>query len=356
MIIFLDFGIWGLSHCLEIRSIRSIRNLLFMFDIITFGSAAWDILVRPKNFEIIKSKKFITGKGIGFNLGSKVDVDKIEFSSGGGGTNTAVTFAKQGFKTSYCATIGNDITGKEIIGELKKLGIDTRFVFKKAEKLTNYSIILNSELERDRTILVYRGASELLRDKDIPWKELKAKWFYLAPLSGELAKLTEKIVNFAYKNRIKIAVNPGNSQLYLPLKILKRILKKVDILFLNQEEASLLTKIPFQKEKEIFRKIDEICPGIAVMTKGPEGVIVSDGKYIYQARPQKIKVADRTGAGDSFASGFISGFIRSKENTEEGIQSGIANANSCLKKIGAKNGLLKKGEKFKKVKVMRKIL
>ena len=329
-----------------------------MFNIIIFGSATWDIFLRPKNFEIIKSKKFITGKGIGFNLGSKIDVEEIEFNSGGGGTNTAAAFSKQGFKTAYCAAVGDDIAGKEIIRELERLGINVRFIFEKKRKLTNYSVVLNSGEKRDRIILVYRGASELLCDKDIPWeklKKMKPKWFYLAPLSGKLAKMTEKIVNFAYKNKVKIAINPGNSQLFLPSKALKRILKKINILFLNQEEASLLAKIPYDKEKEIFKKIDKMCPGIAVMTKGAEGITVSDGKYLYQARPQKIKVADKTGAGDSFASGFVSNFIR-KGDIEQAIQLGIANADSCLKKIGAKNGLLKKGEKFAKVKIIKRKL
>ena len=46
-----------------------------------------------------------------------------------------------------------------------------------------------------------------------------------------------------------------------------------------------MTKIPFENESEIFKKIDEICPGIIVMTKGEQGVVVSDGKYLYSAKP-----------------------------------------------------------------------
>ncbi len=332
-----------------------------MFDIITFGSATWDIFLtlhpkfwvkglRPKNFQIARDKKFITGKGICFNSGSKVDVEDIYFSSGGGGTNTIAGFLKQGLRVAYCGRVGDDIGGQEIIEELKDLGINPQFIFKTKLKPTNHSVILTGP-RIDRTILVYRGASELLGKKDVPWNKLRAKWFYLAPLSGELCNITEKIVNFAYKNKIKIAINPGNSQLSLPLKALKRILKKVDILILNQEEASLLTKIPYQKEKKIFKEIDELCPGIVIMTKGPLGAVVSNGKYLYRSGVPKSKVVDRTGAGDSFASGFVSGFIRKKGNIEYAIQLATANATSCLKKWGAKQGLLKKDEKFKKVKI-----
>ncbi len=326
-----------------------------MFDIITFGSATWDIFLRPEKFQVVKSKKFITGKGICFNLGSKVDVEDIYFSSGGGGTNAAATFSKQGFRVAYCATVGEDISGQEIIQELKKLGINCQFVFKTKLKPTNHSVILSSGSKIDRTILVYRGASELLSNKGIPWEKLKAKWFYLAPLSGKLCKITENIINFAYRNKIKIAFNPGDCQLTLPSKTLKRILKKIDILILNQEEASSLTKISYQKEKEIFKKIDELCPGVAIMTKGPKGVIVSDGKHLYRAKAPKTKVVDRTGAGDSFSSGFVSGFIKSRSNIEFAFQFAMANSSSCLEKWGAKSGLLKKGEKFKKTKIEKEL-
>ncbi len=325
-----------------------------MFDIITFGSATWDIFLKPKKFKLLKYKKFITGAGVCFELGSKVEVEKILFSSGGGGTNTAATFAKQEFKVGYCGAVGEDLAGQEIINELDKLGVNTQFVFKTRQKPTNYSVVLWG-VASDRTILVYRGASEILSKEQISWQDLKTKWLYLAPLSGKLCAVFEDIVDFAKQNKIKIAVNPGNCQLSLPKDILYKTLKNVDILVLNQEEASLLTKIPYSKEKEIFKKIDKICPGIAIMTKGEKGVVVSDGRYLYRAKPQKQKVVDRTGAGDSFGSGFVSGFIQTGGDIEYAIQLGVANATACLKEVGAKNGLLTKGEEFSKVKIEKEL-
>jgi len=326
-----------------------------MFDIITFGSATWDIFIKPKRFQrVLDEKKFITGKGICFDLGLKIDVENIFFSSGGGGTNTAVAFAKQGFKVAFCGIIGNDLDGEKIISELKKSRVETKYIIKTNKRPTNHSIILRGK--KERTIFAYRGASEMLKKKNIPWKKLKSKWFYLAPLSGNLCYNFESIVNFASKNKIKTAVNPGICQLSLSKEKIKKILKKVDILFLNQEEASFLTEVPYQKEKEIFKKIDELCPGIAVMTKGSKGAVVSDGKYLYRAGILNTRVIDKTGAGDSFASGFLTGFIKSKENIESALQLAIANSSFCLKEIGAKKGLLKKGEKFPKVKIKKRKL
>lgn len=321
-----------------------------MYDIITFGSATRDVFLKSKMFKVLAEKNFLTGAGLCMTLGSKIDAEEIFFSSGGGGTNAAATFAKQGLKVAYCGAVGEDISGREIIEELKELGIDTQFILKTKKSETNHSIILSSG-GKDRTILIYRGASGLLQKKDIHWQKLKARWFYLGPLSGELSKITEDIIDFAHKNKIKIALNPGNSQLSLPPEILKRILRKIDILILNQEEASLLAKIPYNQEKEIFKKIDGLCPGIVIMTKGPGGMVASDNRYLYRAKPPKTKVVDRTGAGDSFASGFLSGYIHSNSNIEEAIQLGIANSTACLSKLGAKNGLLAKGAKFEPVKI-----
>lgn len=200
--------------------------------------------------------------------------------------------------------------------------------------------------------MTYRGAAELLGKNDIPWKKIKTKWIYLAPMTGLLCDITEDIVNFAFENKIKIAINPSKQQLSLPESVLKNILQKTDVLFLNQEEASFLTKVPFENEKEIFKKIDELCSGVVVMTKGGQGVVASDGKYLYSALPNSNrKIVDTTGAGDSFASGFLSDYIRHNGDIEKSIQLGLANSEANLAEVGAKTGLLDKNSEFERVKV-----
>lgn len=329
-----------------------------MYDIITFGSATWDIFIKLTDFKEIKNKNFVTGRKICFDLGSKIDIKDVNFSSGGGGTNTAVAFANQGLKTAYCGKVGDDISGREIIEDLKKRGVNVDFIVKTKLKPTNHSIVI-SAVDKERTILAYRGASEILKEKEIPWfvdgpRKIKttpiAKWFYLAPLSGELSQLFEKIVDYAKKENIKIAANLGNSQLNLEKNLLKKTIKKLDVLILNQEEASILTGISYKQENRIFKKIGEMCDGIVIITKGEKGVSLFDGKYIYKAGVLKIKVIDKTGAGDAFSAGFISEFLKSG-NIQRGIQLGTANAANCISKLGAKFGLLSEKDKFRKIKV-----
>lgn len=88
------------------------------------------------------------------------------------------------------------------------------------------------------------------------------------------------------------------------------------------------------------------------MTKGPEGVVVSDNTHIYRAGIPKSDMIDRTGAGDAFGSAFTAGYIE-KGNIGHAIQLATANATAVLQEIGAANGLLKKGEwgEWEKVRV-----
>jgi len=309
-----------------------------MFDIITFGSATWDISLTLSGKKVKDNADLIIDKGIYFNLGSKISIRDMYFGFGGGGVNTATTFKKQGFKVAYCGSVGDDIPGKEIIEYLKKTGIDSSFV-KKASKPTNNSVILHIP-GQDRTILVYRGASEMLKRSDIQWGKLKSPWFYLAPLSGKLSILTEDIVDFAKKNDIKVLANLGNSQILTAKAKLRNILNKIDILLLNKEEASLLTGVDYKKEQEIILKTNAMHKGLNVITKGEEGVVVSDGKKVYEAKLKKFNIVDATGAGDSFGSGFVSGLIKSNYDIEYAIRLGLTNSKRCLLERGSTNGLL----------------
>ncbi|MFA5086845.1 MAG: carbohydrate kinase family protein [Candidatus Paceibacterota bacterium] len=308
-----------------------------MYDVITFGSSTLDIEILMPKESIKPDRKSLTGKAYYFNLGSKQDVKDMYFGFGGGGVNTAVTFKKQGFKVAYCGMVGDDMPGREIIEYLDGLGVSTAFVKKTKEKYTNNSIILDNAKE-DRTVLAYRGASELLSKNDLP-NGLQAKWFYLAPLSGKLSNITEDVISLAKANNIKIAANFGNSQLKMPKSRIKKILENINVLILNQEEAALLTGVEYKKERKIIEALMAMHQGITVMTKGKDGVVVIENKKIYEAKPNKSKVIDETGAGDAFGSGFISALIR-QSDIEYCIRLGLTNSKYAISTKGATTGLL----------------
>lgn len=328
-----------------------------MYDIITIGTATRDIFLTSSIFKILHDPKhlkrigFSTGEAQCFALGGKIEVDEPIFATGGGATNAAVTFGRQGFKTTALIKIGQDESAESILKELRKEKVIPLVICEK-NKATAFSTILLAP-SGERTILVYRGASEDLKIKEIHFNGLKSRWVYISP--GKIPySVIEKVFKYFSKNKTLIAFNPSKYFLDMGIKKLKPLLSKSKVVFLNREEASYLTKTNYKKEKEIFRKLDKMIDGIAVMTEGGKGVLVSDGQRIYSAGIFKGKVVDRTGAGDAFGSGFVSGLLRRKEKCDKGfcrmdnikyaIQLGSANATSVIEHIGAKEGILKKSE------------
>lgn len=320
----------------------------FNFDVITIGSATRDAIFTSKEFKTIKSPACLTEKCLILTLGSKIKIDDVYFTTGGAATNTAVTFARQGFKTASIARVGNDLSGETIKKDLENEGVDARFIQTDKKLATAYSVILESMIG-ERTILNYRGANENLKAEEIPWNRIRTKWIYLNSLSANL-KILKEVVVLKKRFGTRLAWNPGGKDLALGLKKLKPYLHYLDVFILNQEEASLLLDIPYGEVKRIFRKIDEeICCGLAVMTLGPKGSYVSDGKILFQSGVYKEKkLIDRTGAGDAFGSGFTAGLMRGKnqefdaEDIKYALRLGSANATAKVEHVGAKKGLLTK--------------
>ncbi|SRR6056297_905282 len=314
-----------------------------MYDVITFGSATKDYFLTLKEgtYNIKKNRDSITGEDLVFPLGSKIEIKKLFGFTGGGGTNSAVTFSKQGLKTAYVGSVGKDESGREIIEGLKNNNVSINFINKVDDLKTAYSAVLSIPQE-ERTILIYRGACHYMKEEDIAWDKIKnTKWFYLAPISEKSAELTEPIINFAKKNNIKVAANLSKDQIDLGLDKLKPILSPLKALLLNEEEAVLLSGL--KDNEKAIKKLVKYINGVVVITKGEKGVIAGDKNKIWKAGTPDTEVVEKTGAGDSFGSGFITGLIKGKD-IEFSIQLGTANASSCIKERGTKNGLLNKDD------------
>ncbi len=317
-----------------------------MFDVITFGSAIRDAFFYSEDFTT-------QNRDLCFHLGAKIEVDKIHFTTGGGGTNSACAFSRLGFKTAIVGQIGNDVGGRAVLEDLKKDKVEAKFVVQTEKFNTAYSVILSIP-GKERTILVYRGASENIDENIIPWSKLKAKWFYVSSVGGDF-KLIEKIFSCAEENKIKVVINPGAKELAHPEKLLP-FLQRADIVLLNDSEAEKMTGISSEKMPELMNDLSTRISGMAVITCGAKGTWAVSNKKIYQASILPVKVIERTGAGDAFGAGFVAGLMKIDDITYA-LQLGTANATSVIGKIGAKNGLLSKKDldSFQKVRVEKTI-
>ncbi|MDD5043727.1 MAG: carbohydrate kinase family protein [Patescibacteria group bacterium] len=310
-----------------------------MLDIITIGSATRDVFLENVPFTIEKSKKSPTGYFASLPLGSKIEIKKMLFETGGGGTNTAVTFSRLGLNTATVAAVGDDPGGKEIVARLKKEGINTNFITINKGSLTGYSVILLTP-KGQRTILVHRGASGLMNDEIIPWKKLRAKWLYISSLGGNV-ELLKKLVNYARRNEIKIAVNPGALELKAGFRKLRPILNKAEILLLNREEAAGLSGQRLENLPAILNFFKAKFEPITIITDGARDAFVIDSPHTYRTRPLDVKIVNTTGAGDAFGSAFTAGIIL-KNDIGYALRLAIFNSTSVITAMGAKKGLLAK--------------
>lgn len=310
-----------------------------MLDIITIGSAVRDVFVFSKALHAHEARDTVTHIEACLPFGAKINVQKLIFDTGGGATNNAATFKRLGkFRVGALTRLGRDLQGHLIMGTLKQEKIKTSFIQISDKDQTSYSTILSSgDSTGERTILNYRGASRKIEASAIKWRKFKARWFYISSLGGDL-ELLKLLLNHAKKIKAKVVLNPGSQELKQHKKLLP-LLKQVDFLILNREEAAKLAKTPYNNTKKLLHTLSKISSG-CLMTDGPKGAYAVLDKKAYHIPSGGSKPKNLTGAGDAFGSGFVTGWIKSKGDIKESLRVGTLNANSVVQKIGAKNGIL----------------
>ena len=291
------------------------------YDIITFGSAVIDTFIDTNP----KERK---GNMI-YPVGAKILIKEMRLATGGGGTNTAVGFSRLGLKTGCICKVGKDCDAGLILEELKKEKVD--FLGKVGSEITGRSVILDSK-EHDRTVLTYKGGNDKVEFGDI--RSLNTNWIHFSATMERSFETQERIVGYCKKNGIMVSLNPSLYQIKDLKGRIKKLLKNVDILILNKEEAEALVE-----KGDLFLGLMNLGARIVCITDGKKGAKVYDGTYLYSIGTKKVKVVETTGAGDAFSSGFVSGMMK-KGDIEFAMQLGIANSESVIQERGAKNKLL----------------
>jgi len=321
-----------------------------MHDIITIGSATRDVFLASKNFQLINSSKFSTGVGECVPLGSKVEIETVVRTTGGGGTNAAATFASLGFNTAVITRIGDDDAAEAVMNDLINFKIKTTLVNKIKKGATGYSVLLTAK-NGERTALVHRGVSKEFQTKDVALGKLKSKWVYMTSLAGNTT-LALKVVKAARKNGTLIAFNPGGGELRKGLKVVKPIMQHLTLFNLNTEEARELTKDTTSDIKKLCEKL--AMPGLTIIiTDGSNGAYAHLDGITWYARTQGKKALSRTGAGDAFGSGTVAALAKGM-GIDDALKIGMINAESVIQSYGAKIGIINKWPSkaaLKKIKV-----
>jgi ribokinase len=286
-------------------------------------------------------------------LGGKFDVNKIDFSTGGGATNVATTFARAGHDAIFMGTIGRDPAGEAVLLAMDKERIDTRHTSYSREYNTGYSVVLLAP-NGERTILTYRGASTHYDAKNFNLAGVTpaVDWLYAATLAGNF-EILQKLFLQAKAVGAKVAYNPGKKELAHRNKLLN-LLPMVDVLLANREEA--MQVVPGEKLPELVTNLAKLVP-MAAVTDGTHGAVASDGSQIVQAGlyDHLRRPTDRTGAGDAFGSGFVVSIADGK-TLAQAVHFASANASEVCQTIGAKTSILRKGVRLHEMPIVTKML
>lgn len=133
-----------------------------------------------------------------------------------------------------------------------------------------------------------------------------------------------------------IALDTMNFWMNIALDSLKEVLKKIDILIINDEEARQLSgEHSLVKAAKI---IHDMGPRFLVIKKGEHGALLFEGDKLFFAPALPLQeVIDPTGAGDTFAGGFMGYLTKTKDlsfsNLKRAIIYGSAMASFCVEQF-----------------------
>jgi len=356
-----------------------------MNKVLTIGGATQDIFVCYDNLHMISMQ---TPNGmqpfLALQEGAKIEVQSLDYHTGGGATNSATSFSRLGFSTGCCIKVGNDNQGRHITKELADARITLYSTIDK-KIATGTSFILPTK-NKDRVALVWRGANTQLQHRDIPNQALsKTECLYITSLSGNASHVFLPLAQHAKKLGKKVTTNPGTSQLTIDADSLIKALPYVDILIMNNHEAHLCMESLIQQHSNtqnntIKRNADILAPELlkatrthknicydmknffkTMLSRGPEIIVVTNGKEgVYVASQNTLlfhpslptKIVNTLGAGDAFGSCFVATILK-ENNIKKGILCGLLNAQSVIEHLDAKSGLLTKQELEKRYQQLR---
>lgn len=328
-----------------------------MRDVVSVGDATIDCFV-----DLLEAEVEVRGdeQELHMPFATKVPMKKRALLvPAGNSNNTAVGFSRLGLESGFYTVLGEDPNAQIILKNLQQNGVDTSLIAHDPKSGTNFHVVLSFGAER--TILIYHEQYNYrLPDP------LTAQWTYFSSVGKAGAQaLQDQVIDRVRAEGIKLAFNPGTFQLELEVEILKPLLEVCEVLFVNVQEAELLlgrdqAAAPsgrvqglhalgsMNKDRaavaSLLSGLLELGPKTAVITDGPQGSYVSDGREaLFMPIDDRQPAVERTGAGDGYASGFVAARIKGK-SLSEAMRWGTFNSGSVLGHVGPQKGLMTRDE------------
>jgi ribokinase len=264
------------------------------------------------------------------NPDEEAKTDNLSFGGGGSAANVAVGASRLGVKSGFIGAISIDTFGKVLLEELKHEGVDVTYVKEVTTASSGLTVIAVNK-KGQVMMFGYIGASDRLSPLDLNRDYISsAEHLHITGLSFKTALAAARM---ARKAKVVVSFDPGRLMSMLGLKKISPLLKDVDQILLNHEEAEELT---CESEPEDAAKtLIKAGPKIAIVKKGPDGVLAMAPGIKFSVPAYPVKVVDTTGAGDAFSAGFITAQLEGKD-LEKSVEFANVTANLKITKLGAR--------------------
>jgi sugar/nucleoside kinase (ribokinase family) len=252
-----------------------------------------------------------------------------------GGAGTFISLAASFFlpEQGIISVVGEDFP-KEDLAEMEAKGIDLAGLqIKLGEKTFFWSGKYHNDMNSRDTLITELNVLGTF-DPTVPEVYQGAPYLMLGNLSPEVQRTV--IERLTVRPKL-IAMDTMNFWMDIALDELKKTMKLIDVLIINDEEARQLSNTYSLVKAAAL--IQEMGPKIVIIKKGEHGALLFHGSQMFFAPALPLEdVFDPTGAGDTFAGGFM-GYIASSddysfENMKRAIIVGSALASFCVEKFG----------------------
>ncbi|MDD7915236.1 PfkB family carbohydrate kinase [Polaribacter ponticola] len=252
---------------------------------------------------------------------------------GGSGTFVGLAASQFGVKTGVVSVVGGDFP-QSYLDMMNSKGINTDGIEIVNEGKTFFwSGKYHNDMNSRDTLITELNVLETFTPV-VPENFKDAGIVML----GNLHPLTQASVLDQMNERPKLVVlDTMNFWMDIALADLHTVLKRVDVITINDEEARQLSGE--YSLVNAAKKIHKMGPKYVVIKKGEHGALLfNNGKMFYAPALPLAEVFDPTGAGDTFAGGFCGYLAKTEdisfENMKNAIIYGSNLASFCVEKFG----------------------
>jgi 2-dehydro-3-deoxygluconokinase len=292
------------------------------------------------------SKKVVTLGEIMLRLSTPdfkrfVQSDSFDVTYGGGEANVAAALCNYGLKGTFVTKVPNNAIGQSAINHLRRYGVDTQYIARGGDRLGIYFLETGASMRASQVIYDRAGAS--IADVNVSEFDFDkildgADWFHttgITPaLSDKAAALAEAALKAAKAKGITTSIDLNyRKKLWTKEKareVMTKLCQYVDVCIGNEEDADTtlgfkakdtdVTKGELNLEgfKDVFRQMKDkfgfkyIASSLRESHSASDNgwsALLYDGTEFYHTRKYEVRIVDRVGSGDSFASGLIYGLV-----------------------------------------------